>query len=71
MRDFADKDFLAAPLPHSHDDKRAAAHAYLRRRRISVLLPRERCRLQYVPSECGSRVLQPIRAHVAAKGGAL
>lgn len=61
MIDYADKSFLTQPLPHSHDDKRVAAHEYLRRRRISVLLPKARCRLEYVPSEGGSRVLHQFR----------
>ncbi len=61
MIDYADKAFLTAPLPHPHDDKRAAAHDYLKRRRISVLIPKSRCRLEYTPAEGGSRVLQEAR----------
>ena len=54
-----------APPPPTHDDKRAAAHAYLRRRRIGVLLSPEKCRLQYVPSHSGSRILNEHAARRA------
>jgi hypothetical protein len=61
MIDFADKAFLNSPLPHPHEDKRAAAREYLLRRRISILLPKHRCKLVYVPSEGGSRVLHDFK----------
>lgn len=61
MNDLASKAYLTAPLPHAHDDKRAAAHEYLKRRRISLLLPKAQCKLEYVPSENGSRILNAFR----------
>jgi len=61
MIDLADKSYLQKPLPHPHEDKLIAAQEYLLRRKISVLLPRKKCQLKYVPSEGGSRVLQEAR----------
>lgn len=58
FRDYADKSYLTAPPRTPQQQRLAAARKYLHERQIHTLLPRTQCKLDYVKSEHGSRLLK-------------